>query len=115
VTTPASSTFYWKRHDTAPVIQCILEDSSGNAIDLTGASIKFIMAVTVGGTALGGTGTIVGSPTLGTVSYQPTSTDTAAAGTYLAEWEVTFASGKKETFPDPGYLTVIITADVDNA
>jgi len=115
MTTPVNQTFYWKRHDTAPVIQCILEDSTGAAVDLTGATVKFIMAVTVGGTALGGSATIVGTPTNGTVQYQPTSTDTAAAGSYLAEWEVTFPSTHKETFPDPGYLTVIITADVDNA
>ena len=115
MTTPTNSTFYIKRHDTAPVIQCVLEDSTGAAVDLTGASVKFIMASSPGTTPVVNASATIVSATAGTVSYQWISADTAAAGQYSAEWEVTYPSTHKETFPDPSYLTVIITADLDNA
>lgn len=118
MTTPVAADFYWKRNDTAPAIVCVLRNSAGGPFDLTTMTqVKFIMSATVGGsTVIDSTAvTVVGAPTAGTVSYQPMTGDTAAAGTFFAEWEVTLASGNKESFPDPGYLTILITADLDNA
>lgn len=116
-----ASTWNWKRHDTAPALTGIIEDSSGAAVDLTGCSVKFIMvAADANGNPVTGTPKIDTSATVtdaatGAVSYQPVTGDTDTAGTFLAEFEVTYGSGNKETFPDPGYLTIIITADLDDA
>jgi len=108
--------FYWKRHDTAPQIQVQLLDSKGNPVDVTGASVNFIM-ITTGGTGspkVNAGATVIDAPN-GIVGYTPIGANTDTAGAYQAEWQVTFLSGNKETFPNPGYDTVTITADLDNA
>lgn len=110
----------WKRHDTAPALPGIIENATG-AVDLTGASVKFIMvAADTNGNPVTGTPKIdaaatVTDATTGAVEYQPVTGDTDTAGWYLGEFEVTFASTNKETFPDPGYIVILITADLDNA
>ena len=44
------------------------------------------------------------------VPLEPGDTDTA--GTYWAEFEVTFGDGRVETYPNRGYLTVNIEPDL---
>lgn len=111
----------WKRHDTAGAIPGIIENSAGAAIDITGSTVKFIMvaadangAPVVGTPKVSASATIVSGPA-GTVSYAPISVDTDTAGWFLAEWEVTYPSTKKETFPKTNYVVILITADLDNA
>ena len=110
-----TSDFYWKAHDTAPAIRVQLKDSSGANVDVTGGTVKFIMMAVGGGSPkVNATATIVDGPN-GIVSYTPISADTDTPGSYTAEWEVTYLSGAKQTFPDPGYNTVTVTADLNNA
>lgn len=111
----------WKRHDTAGALPGIIEDSTGTAVDITGSTVKFIMvaadangAPVIGSPKVSAAATIVSGPA-GTVSYPPISADTDTAGWYLGEFEVTYSSGKKETFPKTNYIVILITADLDNA
>ena len=109
------SDFYWKAHDTAPTIKVQLLDSAQAPVNVTAATVKFIMTVVGGSTPkTAAAGAIVDGPT-GIVSYTPTGTDTDTAGIYNAEWEITYSGGSKQTFPDPGYNTVTVTADLNNA
>lgn len=109
------SDFYWKAHDTAPTIQVQLKDSTGTPVNVTGASVKFIMKSAGGGSPkVNASGAIVDGPT-GIVSYTPIGTDTDTAGTYNVEWQITYGGGAKQTFPDPGYNTLTVTADLDDA
>jgi hypothetical protein len=112
----ADPTFYWKQHDTAPAIEGQLTDLDLNEpVDVTGATVTFIMK-SVNGTIpkVSASATIVDGPT-GLVKYAPIAADTDTAGDYLAEWQVVFGDGSKRTFPNPGYRSVTITADLDNA
>ena len=101
--------FYIKQNDTRSPISIICRDGSGAAIDLTGATVKFIMA-TAAGTApnVDLAGTVASPATSGVVQYQWATGNTATAGTYSAEFQVTFADGTIETFPNTSYITVHI-------
>jgi len=107
--------FTLKAHDRLPSIQAIL--SSGTTpVDLTGATgVKFIMKATQGNAVkVNATATIV-TPASGVVRYDWLSADTDTAGSYQAEWQVTWTGGKTQTFPTTTYHTVDILADLDGA
>lgn len=112
----ATADFTIKAHDTLPSIQAALV-SGGTAVDLTSATgVSFIMKSAVGnGTATKSAAVIVAPATGGVVRYDWTASDTATPGDFLAEWEVTWAAGKKQTFPTLTYHTVSILADLDVA
>jgi hypothetical protein len=113
VTSPSPPDFYWKTFDTAPAFLCALSDANG-PINLTGATVLFIMKLygSSGSTKVASAGTVADALN-GIVSYQPVTADTNTAADYSAEWEITYSSGKKQTFPDPGYLLVRVTADLN--
>lgn len=100
--------FSIKQDDTKPTITATLTNGAGTAIDLTGATVKFRMRET-GSTALkvDAAATIV-SAAAGTVSYQWVSGDTDTAGRYLAEWEITFAGGARQTVPSNRFNVISV-------
>ena len=104
---------YWKQNDTSPALQEQLLDGTGTVVDLTGASVKF-MAWFPGDTAvkINAAATIVGAATNGTVKYTPSATDTNTVGDLMVEWQVTFAGGAIETFPNSGWQKVRVLDDI---
>lgn len=104
----ATADFFIKQGDTLPVLSDTLTYSNGSAVNLTGASVNFIMrALTASATTTNAAATIV-TPASGTVQYTFTATDSATAGTYMANWFVTFSGGTTMTFPTDGYISVNI-------
>jgi len=100
-----SSTFYLKQHDTKPSYAAqLLQD--GSAVDLTDATVKFHM-----GSVIDAPATIVDALT-GNVRYDWVAADTEVAGTYKAEFEVTFSDGSIQTFPNQDYLQIVIGEEV---
>ncbi len=84
--------------DTAPAITAtISHDSDGSALDLDGCTVKFQMRkendrrFTVNNDA-----TVV-TPASGSVSYSWGPNDLAVPGTYLVQWEVTYADDRIQT------------------
>ena len=100
-----------KQNDTAPSLSVTLAQD-GVAVDLTDAAISFHMRDDASGEALvNGTAVVTGA-TLGTVRYDWLASDTALAGCFPAEFEVTLSDGKVESFPNDNNLTIIITEDL---
>lgn len=110
------ATYTVKRGDTVPVVTDTLLDSTGAAVNLTGATVKFHMttwdrsAVVANAAATGPNGGALDAT--GQVQYAWASGDVAAAGVYKAEWEVTFVGGKVESWPNDGYAVVSVTGDL---
>lgn len=105
--------FYIKEGDRLPAITGTVRDGDGNIVSLAGATAKFIMSKTPGGTpVVNAAASIIAPATGGRVTYAWTALDTATAGTYYAEFEITFPGGVLETFPNGGYITVIIGTDL---
>lgn len=112
------ATHYVKQNDTAPSAQTVIE-VSGAAQDLQGATIAFHMVNAAGDLVINaaanndqnGDGS---DGTKGNVTYDwdGDAGDTAKAGNFKAEWEVTFSSGKIRTFPTSGYDLVKIFGEL---
>jgi hypothetical protein len=107
--------FTIKKGDTLPTINATLTTGpsaqSQSAVNLTSASVVLVLKATGGGSALRKTASIV-SAVAGTVKYDWVGGDTATAGTYNAEWEVTFSGGGIQTFPNDGYFQITIADDL---
>jgi hypothetical protein len=108
-------TFYIKSSDTASFITRDLKDAFGAPVNVTGASVVFSMRVKPAGTMkiTRETGVIVNAG-IGRVRYEWASdgSDTDTADEYEGEFQVTYANGKIQTFPNDGHIPIVITDDV---
>ena len=104
--------FYIKQNDTSPFLLATLKDGNGNLIDLTAATVRFHMrAVGASSATVDGSAAIVNEDQ-GAVKYTWQAGDTATAGIYEAEFEVTYSGGAIETFPNDGFIRIVVTDDV---
>ena len=101
--------FTMKRGDTAPAIRYALEPAT---VDLTGATVRFQMRARNGSVILDVGALVVTATGTPTVEYSWQAGDTATAGLYEAEFRVTYADGKIETFPNGSFIRVGINQDV---
>jgi len=106
--------FTIKTGDTSPAIEyTLLEPDGTTPQSLVGASVRFHMRLqnTSGDAAVDSAATITDDAG-GGVRYSWATGDTAIAGTYDAEFEVTFSDGTVETFPNSNFITVIIPESI---
>jgi hypothetical protein len=102
--------FTIKSNDRLPSIQATL------SADLTTAtSVKFIMKTATGNTVRVNAAATIVSAASGVVRYDWLAVDTAVPGSYLAEWEVLWAGGKKQSFPTLTFHSIDVLADLDGA
>ena len=103
------SSFSIKRGDTSPTILYTLSPK----VNLSGATVVFNMRGLSGPAVVDrGPAEIVGDPMDAVVSYAWQPGDTAQAGYFRAEFEVTYADGSVETFPNAEFIGVNIGRDL---
>lgn len=104
-------TFRIKQNDTSPGLEAVLSNAGGTAINLNGSSVRFHMRRAGAAVVIDAAATIV-TAAAGLVRYSWTAGDTDTAGSYQAEFEVTYADGSIESFPNTANLDIVIMEDV---
>lgn len=100
-----------KRGDTKPVNATLTR--AKRIVPLTGTSIRWLMEPAPGSNGISISSSVqIVDAAKGKVRWSPTAEEVAEAGTYRAEFEVTFGDGVVETFPDGEYIDVVILPDV---
>lgn len=108
-----------KAHDRLPSIAATLA-ANGAALNLTGATVKFIMRAKPTGNGAAPAPKVNAAAVLvdavnGVVRYDWLGTDTDTPGSYQAEWQIVWPDGRKQTVPTLTYHTVDVLADLDDA
>lgn len=105
-------TFTIKQSDTSPSLQATLKDASGVSINLNGCTVKFHMKSLAGAVVVNQTMTVVNASG-GIVRYDWQPNDTDEAGTFYAEFEVTYSDLTVETFPNNGNIAIMIIPELN--
>lgn len=103
--------FIIKRNDTVPTLQLVCERPAGTPKDLTGASARFHLKNSAG-TVIVDQPAAITDAVNGVVEYAWAPTDTATAGYFQFEVEVTYSGGEIETFPQEGNLVLKVYEDI---
>lgn len=104
-----SGQFYIKQGDTSPSIQRSFDLAEGQT--LAGAVVRFKMmnsltlAVVVDDICSP-------DPANSTATYNWQAADTAEHGYFQAEWEITFAGGQIETYPNYEFDEIVISPEI---
>jgi BppU N-terminal domain len=104
--------FHLKQGDRLPALSATLQTLAGVAVNLTGGTVRFLMRAKRGDPLKVDAAAVIVDAAAGTVRYDWGATDSDTVGVYQGEFEYSDAGGKKETFPNDGYFTVVITDDI---
>lgn len=105
------SCFYLKQGDMTPALRTTLTDKeTGLPLDLTAATAARIRVRKADATALlfDRVASIVAPPTSGKLEYAWQAGDTAIAGDYYVEWEVSYGLGNVKTYPSADYNLITV-------
>jgi hypothetical protein len=116
-------TVHMKQHDLLPQLQATLTSTDpitgvvSNVNLSTATLINFYMKNAISGLKVSALAVraVDQSVDTGQVTYTWQGTDTDTAGKFQGEFEVVWASGKRETFPNDSYFIINIHADLGNA
>lgn len=101
-----------RQNDSGESITATLEDSNGDAVNLTGAAVMFQLAPIAGGALVVNGAATITDAAGGNVAYMWRDEDTEVPGWYLGSWRVTFSGGEVQTYPNGGYTLVQITGEL---
>ena len=104
--------FFIKQNDTSPALQATLKDGAGTIIDLAGCSVRFHMRQVGDNSVKVDDAATISDATNGVVYYTWSASDTDTIGSFEAEFEVTYAGGEIESFPNNKFIDVEITDDI---
>jgi hypothetical protein len=110
--TGISPDFTLKKGDLLPELPATLCDENNVPVNLTGGVVKFLMGRVPGTPDVNAVCTVVDTVN-GKVKYTWLPGDTDIAGIYYAEFEVFFSGVKRFTFPNRGFLVVLISKTID--
>lgn len=102
--------FFIKKNNTRPKLVATIYDEDGDPLNLTAATVRFVMQKPGAAVKINAAMTITDAPN-GKVEYAWSSADTDTPGTYHAEIQITLASDVY-TAPSNGYLSVTILAQL---
>lgn len=105
-------TFSIKQNDTSPSLTATLLNEDGLPVDLSATTSVRLHVRNSTGTVVVDDDVLITDAAGGAVLYDWQPADTATAGIFQAEVEVTFLTGKVETFPNDGYVEIVITDDI---
>jgi hypothetical protein len=100
-----------KRNDTLPVVDATLYGGDGNPINLSGATVRFLVATPDGTLVVDGAASVIDAAN-GKVRYAWAPADTKTSGTFRAEFQITFGDGSILTVPNDSYIPVRIVEDL---
>ena len=100
---------------TTPVLSQTITDASGNAVNLTGATVTFLMRQLSSSSLTVNAAASIVSPSAGTVQYSWAATDTATAGMYMGQFHCVLSGGGIYDFPNEGYLEVEVQENLSLA
>jgi hypothetical protein len=100
-----------KRGDTRNCIKAVLKDYSGAPVDLTGCSVDFHMAP-LNRPAVISRAVHIEDAGNGEVWMVWAPGETDIAGIFRAEFGVVYQDGRRETFPNNGYISLLIQNDL---
>lgn len=103
--------FTIKRRDRLPALEMSLTDRTGAPVNLIGATARVIVGRR-GKAPLVDAPAVVVDGAAGSIRYDWADGDTATAGSYLLEVEVTFADGRRMTCPNNGHASVSVVEDL---
>jgi hypothetical protein len=103
-----SSVFKLKRNDTSPAILYQLD----RAVNLGSATVVFNMKEPDGTIVVNRAAGSVHSSDPPVLRYDWDAADSATKGAFLAEFEVTYADGSVETWPNEDFIEVAIDEDI---
>lgn len=108
--------FSIKRNDLAPSLRGTATDGNGAPINLSDITDAVFLMTLADPTATGPTinrqAATIEDAIAGTLRYDWQQGDTATAGIYKGEFELTKSSGQPETIPNDGYLMIEIKPDL---
>lgn len=107
--------FVIKQGDTWPPIPAQLKEGTpASPVDLTAAdSVTLHLKAQGAGTKHAGGACTVTDAAAGRVTYELTTEDTDTVTTFDGEFEVDWGNGQISTFPNEGYFTVQVVAELD--
>jgi hypothetical protein len=100
-----------KCHDTRTAVKATLKSPSGSPVDLTGATVKFIMSKYNGAVLVNREADVLDAVN-GIVCFVFVTEETTKSGMMKAEFEVTYLDTSVETFPNSGYISINFEADL---
>lgn len=101
-----------RENDTREAIEAQLQDATGSAIDLSSISELRFQMERRGNTVVDSVATVVDGAN-GKVKYDWADGDTDTAGTYQAEFRITFQDDSVLTVPNDDYITVEVTSEIN--
>lgn len=100
-----------KKGDTYPPLRAYLQMRTGTPIRIEGATVRLVLKDEEDNIVLNKIVTIEDFNS-GYVSYRWLPADTAVAGEYRGEFEITWLDGSILTVPNDGYFTLNIVKDL---